>query len=67
MSPTGELGTVPADKLAEAIAAGARVMTSEDMRQLRQEIFMEHSVFKDEHQRPQRKRKRRSIVRSGRR
>jgi len=65
MSPTGELGTIPAENLAEAVKAGARVMTADDMRELRQEIFMQHAVFKDEHQRS-RKRKRRSILTSGR-
>ena len=66
MAPTGELGYVPQEQLEAAIAAGARVMTPEAMRQLRQEVFMQHMIFKDEHKRVQ-PRKRRSIVRGGRR
>lgn len=62
MAPTGQLGYVPKDKLEEAIAAGARVMTPEDMRVLRQQIFMEHGLFKQEHKRPE-PRKRKSLVR----
>jgi hypothetical protein len=66
LAPTGELGYVPEEQLLEAIAAGAKVMTPNDMRTLRQEVFMQHGLFKDEHSRPK-KRKRRSIVRGGRR
>jgi hypothetical protein len=65
LAPTGELGFVPKDQVEAAVAAGARVMTPDDMRQLRQEIFMQHGIFKDEHKHTP-KRKRRSIVRSGR-
>jgi hypothetical protein len=66
LAPTGRLGYVPEENLAAAIAAGAKVMTPDDMRALRQEIFMQHGIFKEAHTRPV-KRKRRSIVRSGRR
>lgn len=65
LAPTGEIGYVPEEQVAEAVAAGAKVMTGDDMRQLRQEIFMQHGIFKDAHKRPE-KRKRRSIVRSSR-
>lgn len=65
MAPTGQLGYVPEEKLQEALDAGARVMTSEDMRTLRQQVFMEHAVFKEKHQRPEPKR-RKSLVRSRR-
>jgi len=66
LAPTGEVGFVPEENLEDAIAAGARVLTPADMRELRQAVFMEHSLFKHKNQAPQ-KRKRRSIVRSGRR
>jgi hypothetical protein len=65
MAPTGQLGYVPEEKLQEALDAGARVMTPEDMRTLRQQVFMEHAVFKEKHQRPEAKR-RKSLVRSRR-
>lgn len=66
LAPTGELGYVPEDQLAAAIEAGAKQMTPEDMRQLRQEVFMQHGIFREKHERPT-ERKRRSIVRGGRR
>ena len=65
LAPTGELGYIPEEQVEEAVAAGAKVMNSDDMRQLRQEIFMQHGIFKDAHKQPE-KRKRRSIVRSSR-
>lgn len=66
LAPTGEIGYVPEEHLLEALAAGAKVLTPDDMRALRQEIFMQHGIFKQEHARPK-KRRRRSIVRGGRR
>ncbi len=63
MAPTGQLGYVPEAKLDEALAAGARVMTSDDMRTLRQQVFMEHAVFKEKHQKPE-MRRRKSLVKS---
>jgi hypothetical protein len=66
MAPTGELGHVAEAQLEEALAAGAKLMTSDDMRKLRQDVFMQHALFKDQHSRPK-KRKRRSIVKGGRR
>jgi hypothetical protein len=66
LAPTGEIGFVPAEQLEEAIAAGAKVVTPELMKEMRQEIFMQHAIFRDKHQRPK-QRKRRSIVRGGRR
>lgn len=66
MAPTGELGYVPQENLEEALAAGARVMTPDDMRALRQQVFMEYGLFKDAHKRPDPKRRKR-LVRSGRR
>lgn len=65
LAPTGEIGYVPEEQVAEAVAAGAKVMTGDDMRQLRQEIFMQHGIFKDARKSPV-QRKRRSIVRSSR-
>lgn len=65
MSPTGELGYIPAEKVREAIEAGARIMTPTDMRVLRQQVFMEHSLFTDR-RRPPESRKRKSLVFSGR-
>ena len=66
LSPTGRIGFIPEENLQAALEAGAKVITADDMRQMRQEIFMQHGVFKDEHKRPE-KRKRRSIVRGGKR
>lgn len=65
MAPTGVLGYVPEDQLQAALAAGARVMTPEDMRTLRQSVFMEHGLFKDRHKKPE-PRKRKSLVRGSR-
>jgi len=65
MAPTGQLGYVPEDKLQEALAAGARVMNSDDMRTLRQQIFMEHGLFQQAHKRPEPK-KRKSLVKGHR-
>jgi hypothetical protein len=65
MAPTGKLGYVPEEKLQDALAAGARVMTSDDMRTLRQQVFMEHGLFKQAHKRPE-PRKRKSLIRSSR-
>ena len=42
MAPTGELGYVPEENLAEALAAGARVMTPEDMRSMNEQIDGQH-------------------------
>lgn len=66
LAPTGHIGYIPEENVPEAVEAGAKVLTPEGMRVLRQQIFMEHGVFKEAHQRPE-QRKRRSIVRSGRR
>lgn len=66
LAPTGRIGFIPEENLQAALDAGAKLMTPDEMRILRQEIFMEHSVFKEAHTRPT-KRKRRSIVRGGRR
>lgn len=66
LAPTGELGYVPEEQLTEALAAGAKLMTPEDMRVLRQEIFMQHGIFREQHEH-KKPRKRRSIVRGGRR
>ena len=69
LAPTGEIGYVPEEKLAETLAAGAVVLTPEKMRDLRQAIFMEHAVFKDRHQQKQAvpRHKRKSLYKSGRR
>ena len=44
IAPTGKIGYVPEEKLPEAIAAGATVLTPAKMRELRQAIFMEHAI-----------------------
>ena len=46
LAPTGKLGYVPEEKLAEALAAGAILVTAEKMREIRQATFMEHGIFK---------------------
>ena len=66
LAPTGRIGFVPEANLQAALDAGAKLMTADDMRELRQQIFMEHGVFQQEHRRPAKPRKRRSIVRSSR-
>ena len=66
LAPTGELGFIPADQVEAAVADGAVVMTPDKMRELRQDVFMQHMLFKDQNHSP-RKRRRRSIVRGGRR
>lgn len=66
MAPTGQIGFVPQEKLEEALAAGATLMTPEKMRELRQEVFMEHGLFQDQHKRPE-PRRRKSLVKSKRR
>lgn len=66
LAPTGAIGTVPAESLQDALDAGAKVLSPDEMRQLRQATFMEHQVFKEKHTRPT-QRKRRSIVRGGKR
>lgn len=62
MAPTGQLGTIPEDKLSEALAAGARVFTPDDMRVLRQQVFMEHELFKEKHAKPDHRRRRKSLI-----
>jgi hypothetical protein len=53
LAPTGQLGSVPEEKLSEAIEAGAVVMTPQKMREMRQAIFMEHGVFNERnHKKP---------------
>lgn len=45
MSPDGTLGEVPDEQVPEAQMAGFRAMTSADMRQMYQNIFMQHSLI----------------------
>ncbi len=47
LAPTGDLGYVPEEQLQAAIDAGAKVMTPDDMRQMRREIFMQHGIFRE--------------------
>ena len=65
LAPDGNLGMIPEDHVEAAIAAGGRVMTPELMREMRQAVFMEHAIFKDQRKAPPKNRKR--LVRSGRR
>ncbi len=65
MAPTGKLGYVPEENLAAAIEAGARVMGPDEMRVLRQQVFMEHSLFQHE-RRPVEKRRKSRLIRSSR-
>lgn len=58
MGPDGHLCYIPEENVAAAIAAGGRVMTADDMRALRQQVFMEHSLFQHE-RRPRNEGKRR--------
>jgi hypothetical protein len=60
LTPTGKIAFVPEENLAAALSAGAVVLTREKMRELRQAIFMEHSIFEERHNRkpvPRHKRK----------
>jgi len=63
MAPTGQLGYVPENEVEAAVAAGAKVFTADDMRALRERVFMEHLTFKDQHKKPERKRK--GLIRKG--
>lgn len=62
LAPTGDIGYVPEAQLQEAIEAGAVILTAEKMRELRQAVFMEHSVFKEKQTAPV-IHKRKSLVR----
>ena len=61
LTPTGKLAYVPEEKLADALAAGAVVMTPEKMRELRQAIFMQHGVFNEKNRKPVATRQRKSL------
>lgn len=58
MAPDGTLGMLPEDKAQRAVAAGGRIMTPELMREMRQAVFMEHAIFKDQRRPKERRRKR---------
>lgn len=47
LTPTGKIAFVPEEKLVDALAAGASLLTPDKMRELRQAIFMEHGVFNE--------------------
>lgn len=47
MSPDGTLGDVPEHDVDAAKLAGFRVMTSADLRQMYQNIFMQHSLIQE--------------------
>lgn len=47
MSPDGTLGMIPEAQVPQALEAGARVIDSGAMRELRQAVFMQHTLFKD--------------------
>jgi|HubBroStandDraft_1064217.scaffolds.fasta_scaffold164047_2 hypothetical protein len=65
LDPHGNIAYIPEENLEAALEAGAKLLTPDKMRELRQEVFMQHLAFKDEHAPPE-KRKRRSIVKSNR-
>ena len=66
VSTTGRLGFVPEDKVEEAKADGLRVIGTEEMKDLRQQIFMEHAIFKEQRKPVPPRHKRKSIIRGGR-
>lgn len=47
MAPDGTLGNVPDEHVSAAVEAGGRVMTSADLKQMYQNLFMQHVMFKD--------------------
>jgi hypothetical protein len=47
MSPDGTLGEIPADQVEAAQAEGFRVMTDDDLRDMYQRIFMQHSLIQE--------------------
>lgn len=65
LDPLGNIAYIPEGNLEAALVAGASLLPPEKMRELRQETFMQHLAFLEEHRSPE-KRKRRSIVRSSR-
>lgn len=54
MAPDGTLGEVPAENVQAAIAAGGRVMTPSDLRNMYHQIFMEHSLFQEKQRKVER-------------
>ncbi len=65
LDPHGNIAYIPEENQEAALDAGAKLLTPDKMRELRQEVFMQHLAFKDEHAPPE-KRKRRSIVKRSR-
>ncbi len=71
LTPTGEVAYVPQERLTEALADGATLLTVEKMRDMRQAIFMEHALHLDKTKKPpasrhEARRKRKSFWRGGR-
>jgi hypothetical protein len=66
VSTTGRLGFVPEEKVEEAKADGLRVIGVDEMKDMRQQIFMEHAIFKEQRKPAPSRHKRKSIIRSGR-
>lgn len=66
VSTTGHLGYIPEDKVEEAKADGFRVIGPDEMRALRQQIFMEHGLFQQRNAKPQGRKRKSLIVGRGR-
>jgi hypothetical protein len=59
----GNFYRIPQEHVPAAVEAGGRVMTPDDMRALRQTVFMEHGIFKEAHKKPEGRRQRKSLLR----
>lgn len=71
LTPTGDVAYVPEERLTEALADGATLLTVEKMREMRQAIFMEHTLHLENTKKPaasqsQMRRRRKSFWRGGR-
>ena len=49
MAPDGTLGEVPAEQVEAAIAAGAKVMTNEDLARMHNRMFLAQKFFEQKH------------------
>ena len=62
----GNFYRIPQDQVEAAIEAGGKVMGPEEMRIFRQQVFMEHGLFQEQHKKPELKRRKHRLIRSSR-
>lgn len=63
MAPDGSLGEVPEDQIEAALAAGGRLMTSADLKEMFNRLHLEHSLFKESRKRALEGLKKRTVTR----